>query len=178
LENSDIFLWWLVILAIVLPTSQIYRLVRRCRLSNLEEISVAIASIGGTIILANALFKAFTQDNVRADLFSVLEAEGISALLIGSLFAVRLFAKEITKLFPPSEKLDEKTEKLIDRMLDKGLSPSVIADLTQISIQQIQFHLNNNYSTNNSQIGSTEIDSAALPIMPEAILEEKEKDSI
>lgn len=138
MENSDILQWWLIVLSFILLASQLSRLARRCPLSNIKEISLATGSVGATILLLNALFKAFTQEKIRSDLLSDLEGEGISALLIGSMYATGFSFQEISKLFPPSENLDDKTAQLVDRMLEKGISPEVAADIAQVTVLQVQ----------------------------------------
>ena len=97
------------------------------------------------------------------------------------LYALSLSVEKIINLFPPSERLNEQTEQLISRMLEKGISQEVIAYVTQVSRQQIQAYVNNNSSESNVQIDSAIIDSAIpsqiIPEVQTILTEEKEKDS-
>jgi hypothetical protein len=101
---------------------------------------------------------------------------------VGYAYAFSGAIKTVTKLLPPSEKLDEQTEQLISRMLEKGISQEIIAYTTQVSIQKIQAYVDSNSSERNTQIDADEIDSIKpSPIIAETlpiVIEEKEKDKI
>jgi hypothetical protein len=181
LENSTILLLWLGTLGILWASSQTYRLIRRCRPSTRLEISLASAGIAEVLFIINIIVKIITQAKFRDDLLSVLE-EATFPVLTGSFISVSFIIREIKKLFPPSENLDEQTEQLISRMLEKDISQEVIAYVSQVPIQKIKDYLNNNSSESNVQTDSDQTDLAiSSQIIPEAlpiVSKEKEKDSI
>ncbi len=182
MEKADFLLYVLLALIFVIPFSQFYRLYRKCELSTRDEIIAAIASIVSIIFQLNSLLPYFFQDKARSDLRSILTDSGIAALLMGYAYAFSVAIKTITKLLPPSEQLDKQTEQLISRMLEKGISQEVITYVAQVSTQQFQDYVSNNFSESNVQVESAEINSeipsqAIAEVLP-IITEEKEKDSI
>jgi hypothetical protein len=180
-EKADFLLYVLIALILVIPYSQFYRRYKKYEFSTRDEVIAAVAAIASTIFQLNSLLPYFFQDKARSDLRSILTDSGIAALFIGYAYAFSGAIKTIKKLLPPSEKLDEQTEQLISRMLEKGISQEVIAYVSQVSIQKIQVYVNNNSFESNAQIDSDEIDSTtpsqmiseSLPI----VTKEKEKDS-
>jgi hypothetical protein len=182
LEKADFLLYVLVALILVIPSSQFYRRYKKYEFSTRDEVIVAVAAIVGTIFQLNSLLPYFFQDKARSDLRSILTDSGIAALFVGYAYAFTGAIKTITKLFPPSEKLDEQTEQLISRMLEKDISQEVIAYVSQVPIQKIKDYLNNNSSESNVQTDSDQTDLAiSSQIIPEAlpiVSKEKEKDSI
>ncbi len=182
MENSDVLLYVIAITAFVVPCSQFLRWLRRCRLSKSKDIVIGIVSIATVSFQLNYLLHYCLQSKARSDLFAILTVSEVIALLGGNAFALSLSIEKIINLFPPSEKLDEQTEQLISRMLEKDISQEVIAYVSQVSIQKIQAYVNNNSSESNAQIDSDETDSTtpsqmiseSLPI----VTEQKEKDSI
>jgi hypothetical protein len=180
LENSDVLLYALVVVIFVVPCSQLYRWFRQCRLSNSQDIILAIIAIATISFQLNYLLHYLLQSKARSDLFTILTTQDVVALFGGNAFALSLSVQKITNLFPPSEKLDEQTEQLISRMLRNGISKAVIADVAQVSIQKIQAYVNSNSSESNIQIDADEIDSIETsPIIAEALpIVSEEKDKI
>jgi hypothetical protein len=160
----------------------ILRWLRRCRLSKSKDIVSATIAIATISFQFNYFLHYCLQSKARSDLFAILTVSEVIALLGGNAFALSLSIEKIINLFPPSEKLDEQTEQLISRMLEKDISQKNIAYISQVSIQKIQAYVNTNSSERNAQIGSDEIDSTVpsqiisetLPI----VSVEKEQDSI
>lgn len=173
MENSDILLYAIAITAFIVPCSQFLRWLRRCRLSQSKDIVSAIIAIATISFQFNYFLHYCLQSKARSDLFSILTVSEVIALLGGNAFALSLSIEKIINLFPPSEKLDEQTEQLINRMLEKGISEEVIAYVAQVSAQKIQAYLNSNSSESNAQIDAERIDSTvpsqmiseALPIV-------------
>jgi hypothetical protein len=182
LEKANFLLYALVALILVIPSSQFYRQYKKYEFSTRDEVIAAVAAIVGTIFQLNSLLPYFFQDKARSDLRSILTDSGIAALFVGYAYAFSGAIKTVTKLLPPSEKLDEQTEQLISRMLEKGISQEIIAYTTQVSIQKIQAYVDSNSSERNTQIDADEIDSIKpSPIIAETlpiVIEEKEKDKI
>jgi hypothetical protein len=182
LENSDILLYVIVITAFVVPCSQFLRWLKLCQLSKSKDIVSATIAIATISFQLNYFLHYCLQSKARSDLFGILTVSEVIALLGGNAFASSLSIEKIINLFPPSDKLDEQTEQLISRMLEKGISQEVIAYIAQVSIQQIQTYLSNNSSASNVQIDSDEIDSTIpsqiISETPPIANEEKEKDSI
>jgi hypothetical protein len=182
LENSDILLYAIAITAFIVPCSQFLRWLRRCRLSKSKDIVSATIAISTISFQFNYFLHYCLQSNARSDLFAILTVSEVIALLGGNAFALSLSIEKIINLFPPSEQLEEQTEQLISRMLEKGISQEVIAYVAQVSIQQIQTYLSSNSSESNAPIDSDGVDSTipsqmiseSLPI----VSGEKEKDSI
>ncbi len=158
MEKANFLLYALIALVFVIPSSQFYRRYKKYEFSTRDEVIAAVAAIVGTIFQLNSLLPYFFQDNARSDLRSILTDSGIAALFVGYTYAFSAAIKIVTKLLPPSEKLDEQTEQLISRMLRNGMSQEVIADVAQISIQKIQDYLNSNSSENTVQIDSDKTD--------------------
>ncbi len=181
MENSDFLLYAIAITAFIVPCSQFSRWLRQCRLSKSKDIVSATIAIATISFQFNYLLHYCLQSKARSDLFSILTVSEVIALLGGNAFALSLSIEKIINLFPPSEKLDEQTEQLINRMLEKGISQEVIAYVTQVSIQQIQSYMSNKSSESNIQIESARIDSAIpsqiIPEVQTILTEEKEKDS-
>jgi hypothetical protein len=181
LENSDVLLYVIAITAVIVPCSQFLRWLRRCQLSKSKDIVIATVSIATISFQINYLLHYCLQSKARSDLFTILTVSEVIALLGGNAFALSLSIEKIINLFPPSEKIDEQTEQLIGRMLEKDISQAVIAYVTQVSIQQIQAYVSNNSSESNIQIDSGGIDSIMpsqmIPEVLPIVTEEKEKDS-
>jgi hypothetical protein len=180
LENSDVLLYVIAITAVIVPCSQFLRWLRRCQLSKSKDIVIATVSIATISFQINYLLHYCLQSKARSDLFTILTVSEVIALLGGNAFALSLSIEKIINLFPPSEKIDEQTEQLISRMLERSISPEVIAYVTQVSIQQIQAYVSNNSSESNIQIDSDGIDSIMPSLIPEVlpiVTEEKEKDT-
>jgi hypothetical protein len=182
LENSDILLCVIAIIAFIVPCSQFLRWLKKCRLSKSKDIVSATIAIATISFQLNYFLHYYLQSKARSDLFSILTVSEVVALLGGNAFALSLSIEKITNLFPPSEKLDEQTEQLISRMLEKDISQEVIAHVSQVPIQKIKDYLNNNSSESNVKTDSDETDLAiSSQIIPEAIpivSKEKENDSI
>lgn len=181
MENSDVLLYVIAITAFVVPCAQFLRWLRRCQLSKSKDIVIATVSIATISFQLNYLLHYCLQSNARSNLFTILTVSEVIALLGGNAFALSLSIEKIINLFPPSEKLDEQTEQLISRMLKNNISPEVIADVTQVSIQKIQDYVDNNSSENIAQKDSDKIDSVnSSPKINEALLivDEQEQDKI
>ncbi len=182
MENSDILLYAIAITACIVPCSQFLRWSRQCRLSKSKDIVSATIAISTVSFQFNYFLHYCLQSQARLDLFSIHTVSEVVALLGGNAFALSLSVEKIINLFPPSKRLDEQTEQLISRMLEKGISKEVIAYVAQVSIQQIQACVNESSSESNAQIDSDGVDSTIPPQMISEALpivsEEKEKDSI
>jgi hypothetical protein len=180
LENSDFLLYAISITAFIVPCSQFLRWLRRCRLSTSKDIVSATIAISTVSFQLNYFLNYCLRSQARSDLFSILTVSEVVALLGGNAFALSLSIEKIINLFPPSERLDEQTEQLISRMLEKGISQKDIAYITQVSIQQIQTYLSDSSSESNAQVDSDGVDST-IPsrMISEALpIEIEEKDSI
>jgi hypothetical protein len=172
----------IAITAFIVPCSQFLRWLRRCRLSKSKDVVSGTIAIATISFQFNYLLHYCLQSQARSDLFNLLTVSEVIALLGGNAFALSLSIEKIINLFPPSEKLDEQTEELISRMLEKGISQEVTAYVAQVSIQQIQACVNNNSPETNAQIEPVEIDTITptqiiSEVMP-IVTEEEEKDNI
>jgi hypothetical protein len=182
LEKADFLLYVLVALVLVIPYSQIRRRYKKYEFSTRDEVIGAVAAIAATIFQLNSLIPYFFQDKARSDLRSILTDSGIVALSMGYVYAFSGAIKTVSKLFPPSEKLDEQTEQLISRMLEKGISQEVVAYVIQVSIPKIQAYVNSKSSEIDTQVNSAEIEmttpSQIVSEAPPIAGTEKQKDVI
>ncbi len=118
--------------------SQSLRIIKGYEFSDFKEIITPIYSVGSVVFLANTIFGILVQDKARHYLYDNLQWGGIAALLVGFLYAANSSRMAITKLFPPSEKLDQQTQQRIIRMMTIGLSSDQIMEIEQVSENQLE----------------------------------------
>lgn len=145
----------LVVTALTLLVSQILRKVKGYEFSSLREITAPISSAGAIVFLTNNIIGVLAQDKARLYLYSNFQWGGIAIFLIGFLYAIDSSRLAIIKLFPPSEKLDQKTQQRITRMIDIGLSSDQVMQIEQISARQVQSVM----ETDNDMVKSEQVET-------------------